>query len=63
MRTEFRRKAGGLRRSEASFFSGSFCSIFWMKKRGLMPGLPSAMSLISRDEGLHCELPCLPTAC
>lgn len=40
---------------EGIFFSGSFCSIFWLKKRGLMPGLSFSNELISRDEGLHCE--------
>jgi ribonucleotide reductase beta subunit family protein with ferritin-like domain len=40
---------------EGIFFSGSFCSIFWLKKRGLMPGLTSSNELISRDEGLHTE--------
>jgi ribonucleotide reductase beta subunit family protein with ferritin-like domain len=39
---------------EGIFFSGSFCSIFWLKKRGLMPGLCFSNELISRDEGLHC---------
>jgi ribonucleoside-diphosphate reductase beta chain len=40
---------------EGIFFSGSFCSIFWLKKRGLMPGLSFSNELISRDEGLHCS--------
>jgi len=40
---------------EGIFFSGSFCSIFWLKKRGLMPGLSFSNELISRDEALHCE--------
>jgi ribonucleoside-diphosphate reductase subunit M2 len=40
---------------EGIFFSGSFCSIFWLKKRGLMPGLSFSNELISRDEGMHCE--------
>ena len=40
---------------EGIFFSGSFCSIFWLKKRGLMPGLCFSNELISRDEGLHTE--------
>jgi ribonucleoside-diphosphate reductase beta chain len=44
---------------EGIFFSGSFCSIFWLKKRGLMPGLSFSNQLISRDEGLHCEFACL----
>lgn len=44
---------------EGIFFSGSFCSIFWLKKRGLMAGLSFANELISRDEGLHCDFACL----
>lgn len=40
---------------EGIFFSGAFCSIFWLKKRGLMPGLTFSNELISRDEALHCE--------
>lgn len=44
---------------EGIFFSGSFCSIFWLKKRGLMPGLSFSNQLISRDEGLHCDFACL----
>ena len=44
---------------EGIFFSGSFCSIFWLKKRGLMPGLSFANELISRDEGLHCDFACM----
>jgi ribonucleotide reductase beta subunit family protein with ferritin-like domain len=44
---------------EGIFFSGSFCSIFWLKKRGLMPGLCSSNEFISRDEGLHCDFACL----
>lgn len=43
---------------EGIFFSGSFCAIFWLKKRGLMPGLCSSNEFISRDEGLHCEFAC-----
>jgi len=43
---------------EGIFFSGSFCSIFWLKKRGLMPGLTFSNELISRDEGLHCDYAC-----
>ncbi len=43
---------------EGIFFSGSFCSIFWLKKRGLMPGLTFSNELISRDEGLHCDFAC-----
>lgn len=44
---------------EGIFFSGSFCAIFWLKKRNLMPGLCFSNELISRDEGLHCDFACL----
>ena len=44
---------------EGIFFSGSFCAIFWLKKRGLMSGLSFSNELISRDEGLHCDFACL----
>eukprot|EP00494_Astrolonche_serrata_P024742 UN25002 len=44
---------------EGIFFSGSFCAIFWLKKRGLMPGLTFSNELISRDEGLHTQFACL----
>lgn len=44
---------------EGIFFSGSFCAIFWLKKRGLMPGLCVSNELISRDEGLHTDAACL----
>jgi len=44
---------------EGIFFSGSFCAIFWLKKRGLMQGLCFSNELISRDEGLHCDFACL----
>ncbi|MCL4145508.1 UNVERIFIED_CONTAM: hypothetical protein GTU68_014649 [Idotea baltica] len=44
---------------EGIFFSGSFCSIFWLKKRGLMPGLAFSNELISRDEGMHRDFACL----
>lgn len=44
---------------EGIFFSGSFCAIFWLKQRGLMPGLCTSNELISRDEGLHCDFACL----
>ena len=44
---------------EGIFFSGSFCSIYWLKKRSLMPGLTFSNELISRDEGLHCDFACL----
>ncbi|XP_058868617.1 ribonucleoside-diphosphate reductase subunit M2 B-like isoform X2 [Acipenser ruthenus] len=44
---------------EGIFFSGSFAAIYWLKKRGLMPGLTFSNELISRDEGLHCNFACL----
>ena len=44
---------------EGIFFLGSFCAIFWLKKRGLMPGLSFSNELISRDKGLHCNFACL----
>ena len=44
---------------EGIFFSGAFCSIFWLKKRGLMPGLTFSNELISRDEGMHTDFACL----
>ena len=44
---------------EGIHFSGSFCAIFWLKKRGLMPGLTFSNELISRDEGLHADFACM----
>ena len=44
---------------EGVFFSGSFCALFWLRKRGLMPGLTFSNELIARDEGLHCDFACL----
>ena len=44
---------------EGIFFSGSFCAIFWLKKRGLMPGFTFSNELISRDEGTHTDFACL----
>lgn len=44
---------------EGIFFSGSFCSLFWLKKRGVMPGLTFSNELISRDEGMHTDFACL----
>ncbi len=44
---------------EGIFFSGSLCAIFWLKKRGLMPGLCFSTEQISQDEGLHCDFACL----
>ena len=43
---------------EGIFFSGSFCAIFWLKQRGLMPGLTVSNEFISRDEGLHTDFAC-----
>ena len=51
----FANRIVGFAAVEGIFFSGSFCSIFWLKKRGLMPGLCHANELISRDEGMHTE--------
>lgn len=48
---------------EGIFFSSSFCAIFWLKKRNLMPGLCFSNELISRDEGLHCDFACLLHRC
>ena len=44
---------------EGIFFSGSFCAVFWLKKRGILPGVTFSNQLISRDEGLHCDFACL----
>jgi len=44
---------------EGVFFSGSFCAVYWLKKRGLMPGLTFSNELISKDEGMHCHFACL----
>lgn len=44
---------------EGIFFSGAFCAIFWLKERGIMPGLTTSNEFISRDEGMHCEFACL----
>ena len=44
---------------EGIFFSGSFCALFWLKKRGILPGLTFSNELISRDEGLHTQFACL----
>ena len=44
---------------EGIFFSGAFCSIFWLKQRGIMPGLTASNEFISRDEGLHTDFACL----
>ena len=44
---------------EGIFFSGSFCAIFWLKKRGLCPGLCLSNDFVARDEGLHTDFACL----
>jgi len=44
---------------EGIFFSGAFCAIFWLKERGIMPGLTTSNEFISRDEGMHTEFACL----
>jgi ribonucleoside-diphosphate reductase subunit M2 len=54
-RSSFATRLVGFACVEGIFFSGAFCSIFWLKKRGLMPGLTFSNELISRDEALHCE--------
>lgn len=56
---DFRERLIAFAAVEGIFFSGSFCSIFWLKKRGLMPGLSFSNELISRDEGMHCDFACL----
>jgi len=55
----FAERLTGFLAVEGLFFSGAFCSIFWLKKRGLMPGLCFSNELISRDEGVHCDFACL----
>mmetsp|Transcript_11545 Transcript_11545/g.17484 ORF Transcript_11545/g.17484 Transcript_11545/m.17484 type:complete len:342 (-) Transcript_11545:60-1085(-) len=55
----FAERLVGFAAVEGIFFSGSFCAIFWLKKRGMMPGLTFSNELISRDEGLHCDFACL----
>jgi ribonucleotide reductase beta subunit family protein with ferritin-like domain len=54
-RSSFASRLIGFACVEGIFFSGAFCSIYWLKKRGLMPGLTFSNELISRDEALHCE--------
>jgi len=54
----FAERLVGFAAVEGIFFSGSFCAIYWLKKRGLMPGLTFSNELISRDEGLHCDFAC-----
>lgn len=58
-KAEFGERVVAFAAVEGIFFSGSFASIFWLKKRGLMPGLTFSNELISRDEGLHCDFACL----
>ena len=58
-RTTFAERLVAFAAVEGIFFSGAFASIFWLKKRGLMPGLTFSNELISRDEGLHCDFACL----
>ena len=55
MKTDFAERLIAFAAVEGIFFSGAFCSIFWLKKRGLMPGLCLSNEFISRDEGLHTE--------
>jgi len=56
---DFATRLVGFAAVEGIFFSGSFCAIFWLKKRGKMPGLTFSNELISRDEGLHTDFACL----
>lgn len=58
-KTSFVKRIVAFAAVEGIFFSGSFCAIFWLKKRGLMPGLCFSNELISRDEGLHTDFACL----
>ena len=55
----FAERLVGFAAVEGIFFSGSFCAIFWLKKRSLMPGLTFSNELIARDEGLHTDFACL----
>ena len=57
--TDFATRLVAFAAIEGIFFSGSFCAIFWLKKRALLPGLTFSNELISRDEGLHCDFACL----
>ncbi len=50
-----------IRRHQRQLLFRSFCTIFWLKKRGLMPGPSVSNELIIRDEGLHCDFACMPT--
>ena len=58
-RKQLRGAPGRVRNSKGALFSGSFCDIYWFRKRGLMPGLTFSNELISRDEGLHAGFACL----
>merc|ERR1719293_350146 len=58
-KTSFAERVIAFAAVEGILFSGSFCAIYWLKKRGLMPGLTFSNELISRDEGLHAEFACL----
>jgi ribonucleoside-diphosphate reductase subunit M2 len=58
-RTSFAERLVAFAAVEGIFFSGAFSAIFWLKKRGKMPGLTFSNELISRDEGLHCDFACL----
>jgi len=57
--TSYAERLVGFAAVEGIFFSGSFCAIYWLKKRGLMPGLTFSNELISRDEGMHTDFACL----
>merc|ERR1712032_1078318 len=57
--TSFAERVVAFAAVEGILFSGSFCAIYWLKKRGLMPGLTFSNELISRDEGLHTEFACM----
>jgi ribonucleoside-diphosphate reductase beta chain len=57
--TDFAQRLVAFACVEGIFFSSSFCAIFWLKKRGLLPGLCFSNELISRDEGMHCDFACL----
>ena len=58
-KTDFQTRLVAFAVVEGIFFSGAFCSIFWLKKRGLMPGLTTSNEFIARDEGLHTDFACL----
>jgi ribonucleoside-diphosphate reductase beta chain len=56
---DFATRLLGFAAVEGIFFSGAFCAIFWLKQRGVMPGLTLSNEFIARDEGLHCEFACM----